>query len=83
MVCIKNIYENNKIVNTLKFNNKYANIELINLLFNKIDNKYKISIKKDTYCKRIEATLYFTQENNKNKYKYEYVFKNVNDINFY
>lgn len=77
MTLTKTIYQNNKQINIFNYDNDTANNELINLLLNKIDKKYKITISKDSVYRQIKARLYFTTDNNI-KYIYDYVFENVN-----
>lgn len=69
------VFENNIQVNTLNYEKEDAYIKLVNVLFDKIDKRYKITIKKDTTDKTIKIILYF--ENAHKKYKYEYNFTNV------
>lgn len=78
MKLTKTVYQNNKITNTFEYENEQATNELINVLFNKIDKKYTIKINKDPINKTIEINLYFTHINN--KYKYNYIFTNVNEL---
>lgn len=80
MTLTKTIYQNNKQINIFNYDNDTANNELINLLFNKIDKKYKITISKDHIQKTIKANLYFNHEQANGtiiKYNYEYLFENV------
>lgn len=83
----KQIFLNNKQINTIKAEDTEAQAELINLLLDKIKNRYKIQIQLDHINKTIKGTLQFTHElsnNTKNKYKYVYYFNNINNnINLY
>lgn len=78
MTLTKTIILNNKQINIFNYDNDFANNELINLLLNKIDKKYKITISKDSVYRTIKARLYFTTDNN-TKYIYDYIFENVNN----
>lgn len=81
MTLTKTIYQNNKKVNLFNsFTPEEAKTELINLLFNKIDKKYKIAISKDHIKNTIQADLYFNHEQANGstiKYRYNYLFENV------
>ena len=79
MTLTKTIYKNNTQLNIFNYDNDTANNELINLLLNKIDKKYKITISKDSVYRTIKARLYFT-DNNNTKYIYDYIFENVNNF---
>ena len=83
----KQIFLNNKQINTIKAEDTEAQAELVNLLLDKIKNRYKIQIQLDHINKTIKGTLQFTHElsnNKKNKYKYIYNFYNINNnINLY
>lgn len=83
----KQIILNNKQINTIKAEGTEAQTELVNLLLDKIKNRYKIQIQLDHINKTIKGTLQFTHElsnNTKNKYKYVYYFNNINNnINLY
>lgn len=78
MELTKTIYKNNKQINIFNYDNDTANNELANLLLNKINKKYRITISKDSVYRKIKAKLYFTDNNN--KYIYDYVFNNVNNF---
>ena len=79
MTLTKTIYKNDKQINIFNYDSDTANNELINLLLNKIDKKYKITITKDSVYRKIKARLYFTTDNN-TKYIYDYVFENVDNF---
>jgi hypothetical protein len=83
----KQIFLNNKHINTIKAEDTESQAELVNLLLDKIKNHYKIQIQLDHINKTIKGTLQFTHElsnNTKNKYKYVYYFNNINNnINLY
>ena len=87
MELVKQIFLNNKQINTIEAKETEAQAELINLLLDKIQNRYKIQIQLDTINRTIKGTLQFTHElsnNTKNKYKYVYNFYNINNnINLY
>ena len=83
----KQILLNSKQINTIKTEDTEAQTELVNLLLDKIQNRYKIQIQLDTINRTIKGTLQFTHElsnGTKNKYKYIYNFYNINNnINLY
>ena len=83
----KQIFLNNKQINTIKAEGTEAQAELINLLFDKIKNRYRIQIQLDHINKTIKGTLQFTHilsNGTINKYKYVYYFNNINNnINLY
>ena len=82
MTLTKTIYKNGEKINILDCDNDTANNELVNLLLNKIGNKYQIKIIKDHIQRTIKANLYFNHEHANGtiiKYKYEYLFENVNN----
>lgn len=84
MKLTKKVYQNKKLINTFEIENKEAYIELTNLLLNKIGNKYKIKIKKDSVYNEIKASLFFNHTDFNNnliaKYKYEYLFTDVDAL---
>lgn len=78
----KRIYCNGQFVNEFCCNGESASIELINLLLDKTQKRYgyKVNIKTDHIFNEIRATLEFErelQDQKMTKYKYEYLFKNV------
>lgn len=83
----KQIFLNNQQINTIKAEDTEAQAELINLLLDKIQNRYKIQIQLDHINKTIKGTLQFTHilsNGTENKYKYIYNFNNINNnINLY
>lgn len=83
----KQIFLNNQQINTIKAEGAEAQAELINLLLDKIQNRYKIQIQLDNISRTIKGTLQFTHELSNgtiNKYKYIYNFNNINNnINLY
>ena len=87
MELVKQIFLNNKQINTIEAKETEAQAELTNLLLDKIQNRYRIQIQLDTINRTIKGTLQFTHElsnGTKNKYKYIYNFYNINNnINLY
>ena len=83
----KQIFLNNEQINTIKAEGTEAQTELVNLLLDKIQNRYRIQIQLDTINRTIKGTLQFAHElsnGTENKYKYVYHFNNINnDINLY
>ena len=83
----KQIFLNNKQINTIKAEDAEAQAELINLLLDKIQNRYKIQIQLDNISRTIKGTLIFNHnlyDGTTNKYKYIYNFYNINNnINLY
>lgn len=76
----KIIFCNNEQVNTFEAENEQAQNELINLLIDKTQNRYKIKIQFDHINRTIKANLHFDHVlyNGKiNKYKYSYYFEEV------
>jgi hypothetical protein len=83
MKLTKTIFLNNKKINTFEAEQEQAQIELINLLTDKIQNRYKIQIQFDHITRTIKANLYFSHElanGQINKYKYNYFFSEVETI---
>lgn len=87
MILNKTIFLNNKIVNNFNITGEDADLELINLLLDKLKNRYKIKIYTDHIKNTIEADLKFDSEGPEdkiNKYIYKYFFEDVNKkINLY
>lgn len=87
MELIKTIILNNKKVNEFTAQDEQAQAELINLLIDKLKNRYKIKIELDNISRTIKATLFFNHtlyNGTINKYKYIYNFYNINNnINLY
>lgn len=83
MTLTKTIYKNGEKINIFNlFTPTAAKNELVNLLLNKIDGKYKIKITKDHIQKTIKADLYFNHElanGTTIKYNYEYLFESVDE----
>lgn len=83
----KQIFLNNEQINTIKAEGTEAQTELVNLLLDKINNRYKIKIQLDNISRTIKGTLQFTHilsNGTTNKYKYVYNFYNINNnINLY
>ena len=80
MKLTKTIFLNNKKINTFEAEQEQAQIELINLLTDKIQNRYKIQIQFDHIKRTITANLYFSHElanGQINKYKYNYFFSEI------
>ena len=80
MKLTKTIFLNNKKINTFEAEQEQAQIELINLLTDKIQNRYKIQIQFDHITRTIKANLYFSHKlanGQINKYKYNYFFSEV------
>ena len=80
MELTKTIYKNVEKVNTIKYTDRDADIELFNFLLNNINKRYKTTIKKDHIQKTITGSQTTTTENYDNsitKYKVEFVFTNV------
>lgn len=80
MELTKTIYKNGEKVNTIKYTDRDADIELFNFLLNNINKRYKTTIKKDHIQKTITGSQTTTTENYDNsitKYKVEFVFTNV------
>ena len=73
----KTIYKNNNKINEFIISGADAQNELIALLLQKIQKKYKIKIVTDRVNNTIEVILYFTQTQNQDNYKYHYVFTNI------
>ena len=87
MELIKTIILNNKKVNEFTAKEEQAQAELINLLIDKLNKRYKIKIELDNISRTIKATLIFNHilyNGTINKYKYIYNFYNINNnINLY
>lgn len=80
MELIKTIYQNKKQINIFKMEGEEAKTEFINLLADKIRNRYKIQISFDHIYREAKANLYFdheTAEGQKIKYCYNYYFYNI------
>jgi hypothetical protein len=77
MKLVKTIYGNNKVQNVFESENEKAYVELVNVLMNKIDKRYKINIKKDSVYRTITIDLYF--ESFGTKYKYHYEFSEIDE----
>lgn len=80
MELIKTIILNNKKINEFTAKEEQAQAELINILIDKVKNRYKIKIQFDNIHNSIKATLIFNHILNDgtiNKYKYLYNFENI------
>lgn len=78
MKLTKTIYKNKNKVNEMSINGQDAENELITLLLQKTQKRYKITIVTDRVNNTIEASLYFTQTHgNLDNYKYHYIFTNI------
>lgn len=75
MILIKTIYKNNNKVNEFVISGEDAQNELVALLLQKIQKKYKITIFTDKFKNTIEASLYFSHK--EDDYKYHYAFTNI------
>lgn len=87
MELIKTIILNNEQIEIFTIKEEQAQAELVNLLIDKLKNRYKINIQFDSINRTIKATLIFDHilhDGIINKYKYIYNFYNINNnINLY
>ena len=84
MILEKIILQNNKQINSFILKDKDAEVELLNLLFDKIKQRYKIKIYTDHINNNIKASLKFdhiTADEKIIKYTYLYFFDEVNNKN--
>ena len=78
MKLTKTIYKNNNKVNEFIISRADAQNELVALLLQKIQKRYKIKIVTDRVKNTIEANLYFAHTHgNQDNYKYHYAFTNI------
>ena len=83
MEMIKKVYENGVQVNEIKDQGETAYAELVNVLFNKIDKRYRVKITKDSVNKSIRVLLSFGVNfigMTSKRYAYELIFTNVSDF---